>query len=135
VILYLAEKKKKINLILINEYCIRDLKGMILMKKPRIGFSNDRLQLNFDIMAGGKTLKRNMTIHHKDIESVTIEYWLEKAGLKDYESERIVIRTKKLYAPIIYYGIKEFNWYDNYKNGLRKFAVDNKIKLIDQVLT
>ena len=105
------------------------------MKKPRVDFSNDRLKLNFDIMAAGKTIKRDMVIHHKDIQSVTIEYYLERVGFKDYESERIVIRTKKLNAPIIYYGIKEFEWYDNYKNGLRKFAIDNKIKLNDQVLT
>ena len=105
------------------------------MKKPRINFYNDKLQLNFDITVGGRKLKRNTTIFYKDVESITIEYWLEKLGFKDYESERIVIRTKKLVAPIIYYGIKEFEWYDNYKNGLRKFAVDNKIKLLDKVLT
>ena len=106
------------------------------MKDMRIKFSEDRLQLNFDVIQGGRTTKRNLTVFHRDIESVTIEYCREKAGFKDYDSERIVIRTKKQRAPIIYYGIKEFEWYDNYKNGLRKFALDNKIELIDEeVLT
>ena len=105
------------------------------MKKPRINFANDRLNLNFDVTYNGRTIKKNTTAFYKDIESITIEYCLEKAGFKDYESERIVIRTKKLISPIVYYGIKEFEWYDNYKNGLRKFATDNKIKLVDQVLT
>lgn len=105
------------------------------MKKPRINFSDDRLQLNFDITLNGRTLKRNTTVFHRDIDSITIEYCIEKSGFKDYESERIVIRTSKLINPIIYYGIKEYEWYDNYKNGLRKFANDNKVKLIDDVLT
>jgi|GEM_PF-1860818 len=105
------------------------------MKKPRINFSTDRLQLNFDITHNGRTLKRNTTAFHKDITSITIEYCTEKSGFKYFESERIVIRTKKLIAPIIYYGIKEFDWYDDYKNGLRKFAKYNKVELIDKVLT
>lgn len=105
------------------------------MKKPRINFAEKKLQLNFDITYNGRTLKRNTTIFYRDIDSITIEYCREKAGFKDYESERIVIRTKKLLAPIIYYGIKEYEWYDNYKNGLRKFAMDNNVELIDEVLT
>lgn len=105
------------------------------MKKPRINFAEDRLQLNFDITHNGKTLKRNTTTFHRDIDSITIEYCMEKAGFKDYESERIVIRTAKLLAPVIYYGIKEYEWYDNYKNGLRKFAMDNNVELVDKVLT
>ena len=106
------------------------------MKKPRINFKDDRLELNFDITHNGRTLKRNTTTFHRDIDSITIEYCREKTGFnKDYESERIVIRTKKLLTPIIYYGIKEYEWYDNYKNGLRKFAMDNKVELIDEVLT
>lgn len=105
------------------------------MNKPRINFKEDRVELNFDITYNGRTLKRNTTAFHRDIDSITIEYCREKAGFKEYESERIVIRTKKLLAPIIYYGIKEFEWYDNYKNGLRKFAIDNRVELIDEVLT
>ncbi|MEX1376755.1 MAG: hypothetical protein AB1Z23_04665 [Eubacteriales bacterium] len=103
------------------------------MRKPRIKFYRDKLDLNFDITASGKTIKRNTTIFHKEITSITIEYCNEKSGFNYYKSERIVIRTKKLISPIIYYGIKEFDWYDNYKNGLRKFAVDNKVQLTDKV--
>ena len=106
-----------------------------MMKKPRIEFSNEKLQLNFDITQNGRQLKRNVTAFYKDVESITIEYYLEKAGFNNYESERIIISTKKLVTPIIYYGIKEFEWYDNYKNGLRKFAMDNSVKLNDEVLT
>lgn len=105
------------------------------MKKPRIEFSSEKLQLNFDVTHNGRKIKRNTAVFHKDIESITIEYWHEKVRLKEYESERIVIRTKKLVTPIIYYGIKEFDWYDNYKTGLRKFAMDNNIRLIDDVIT
>lgn len=105
------------------------------MKKPRIKFYRDKLELNFDITTGGKTVKRNTTVFHRDITSITIEYCSEKFGFKYYESERIVIRTVKLISPIIYYGIKEFDWYDNYKNGLRKFAADNKVQLVDKVIT
>jgi len=105
------------------------------MKKPRINFADNKLQLNFDIIHNGRTLKRNTTTFYRDIDSITIEYCSEKSGFKEYESERIIIRTKKLLTPIIYYGIKEYEWYDNYKNGLRKFAMDNNVKLIDEVLT
>ena len=106
------------------------------MKEPRIKFSYDRLELNFDLTQNSKTIKRDVTVFHRDIESVTIEYCKENVSRnKIYESERIVIRTRKTRVPIVYYGIKEFDWYDNYKTGLRKFANDNKIELIDEVLT
>ncbi len=105
------------------------------MKEPRIKFSEDRLQFNFDVTHNGRVIKKNMITFYKDIESITIEYCQERVGFKDYESERIVIRTKKMKTPVIYYGIKEFSWYEDYKNGLRKFAADNGIKLVDDVLT
>lgn len=111
------------------------IRRIMYMRKPRIEFFNEKLLLNFDTMIGGRKIKRDITVFHKEIQSITIEYCNERANFKDYQSERIIIRTKKISSPIIYYGIKEFNWYDNYKAGIRKFAIDNNISLTDKVLT
>lgn len=103
------------------------------MRDFRINFSYEKLYLDFDITKRGKLQRRTTSLLPIDIYSITFEPCKERVLLKEYLSERIIIRSKKLVTPIIYYGIKEYAWYDNYKNGLRKFAIDNNIQLIDKV--
>jgi len=132
VILYFQVKNEKLEIITGDVFLIRRI---INMRKPRIEFFDEKLLLNFDTMIGSRKIKRDITVFHKEIRSIAIEYCKERVKFKEYQSERIVIRTNKINSPIIYYGIKEFNWYDNYKAGIRKFATDNNIKMKDEVLT
>ena len=66
------------------------------------------------------------------IQAVSIKPCRERKGLKVVESERIIIRSKKLPRPIESYKIKERKFFDEYKAGLRLFCKQNKIKLIDE---
>ncbi len=103
------------------------------MKKEKIQYEKSALVLNYDGRTGLLSKSRQKRLHVSEIHSISIERCIERRGIFSYRSERIVIRTQKKSNHIIYYGIKEFDNFQSYKNGLRMFAMEHDISLYDRV--
>jgi hypothetical protein len=68
---------------------------------------------------------------YDQITSITIEDFYEFRLFRKVPSERILVRTNRLQAPIIYTKKKDKQFFDEYKQDLAKFAKDNRITFYD----
>jgi hypothetical protein len=66
------------------------------------------------------------------ISSIIIKPFEEKVAFGKKPSERIEIFVRGNSEPIVYTKLKEKEFWERYKTGLKKFAKDNRITFTDE---
>ncbi len=100
------------------------------MAKEKILF--DKTELVCGIVFGSSASVVNLK--YSDIISIKFIPTPEKKLFKTVMSERIEIKCKNQAYPIVYLKSQEKKFWENYKDGLRKFAKDNRITLEDETI-
>ncbi len=73
-----------------------------------------------------------VNLKYSDIKSISLEMAEEKKLLGTKQTERITINSGKTPQPVTFFQSKEKHW-DEYKAGIRKFAHDNRITILDSL--
>lgn len=103
------------------------------MESSKIQFGENLLVLNYTEKSGLFKVKRKKKIYANEITLISIETCVEKVWFNTYLSEKIAIKTTRSANKVVYYGIKEFDNFEDYKNGLRIFARTHNVPLRDMV--
>ncbi|WP_105615440.1 hypothetical protein [Vallitalea okinawensis] len=93
------------------------------MKGRRILLDKTELVL---IVAGKKEVK-TLNLTYEDIQAIIFEPCREFRYFNVVSSERIVINTSQSSHPILYPKLKNKKYFEEYKQGLTRFAISNRI--------
>jgi hypothetical protein len=100
------------------------------MAEKRVLCDKTELVLKFNDHTDKNKIKI-ANLAYDQITSITIEDFEEFSLFRKVPSERILVRTNRLQAPIIYTKKKDKQFFDEYKQDLAKFAKDNRITFYD----
>ncbi|KNY26634.1 hypothetical protein [Pseudobacteroides cellulosolvens] len=101
------------------------------MEKRRLSCSRDWTTLtiaNFDE-------KKTLYLNYYDINRIEFDEMLISKLFKKVRSEKIQIFTNTFSTPIEFTKHKDEKYFEEYKQELTKFARDNKISLIDRIIS
>ena len=73
-----------------------------------------------------------VNLKYNDIKSITLDIHEEKKLFSTKRTEKMSINNSKTPQPITLYQSKEKHW-DEYKAGIRKFAHDHRITILDSL--
>ncbi|MBE7041994.1 MAG: hypothetical protein E7399_00665 [Ruminococcaceae bacterium] len=80
----------------------------------------------------GKETPKILNLPYDQFLKISFEPCEERKLFKNIPSEKIVLKLKKYAQPVEYTMMKNKEFYQEYKEGFRKFAQDNRIDLIDE---
>ncbi len=103
------------------------------MGRESIKFFAEEVNMVYEMSEGKKKRTLRSNFPYRKIQSVTIEPCKERMLFKSVPSQRIVIKAVGVIGPIFYYQSKEQEFFEDYKNGFRKFCRENRVPLYDKV--
>ena len=99
--------------------------GVIVLAREHILI--DKTELVLIVPSKNSVSVVNLT--YDQIVSITIEKYTERSLFRSFESERILIKSRKTEAPYVYNMSKEKQHFGSYKAGLIEFAKRNHVSL------
>ena len=104
------------------------------MAREHINIDKKELVLIAKVAQGNGMNRGNVVVVvnlvYDQIDNITFEKYTEKSLFRSYESEKIIIKTKKTGDPLYIFKKKdEKEHFESYKAGLTKFAKDNRVPL------
>jgi hypothetical protein len=91
----------------------------------------DKTEIKLVVMRGNSASL--LDLKFDQINSITFRPCEESTLFGKKPSEEILIKTKKAADPFVYSKLKEKNFWEGYKDNLRKFAKENRITLVDDL--
>ena len=82
----------------------------------------------------GKETPKILNLTYDQFLKISFVPCEERKLFKTVPSEKIVLQLKKYGQPVEYTMMKNKEFYQEYKEGFRKFAQDNRIDLIDETV-
>ena len=104
---------------------------MRVLEKRCLSCSKDWTTLTITNLEQNKTLY----INYCDIDRIEFDEIFIRKYLKKIRSEKIKIFTNKSTKPIEFSKHKHQKYYEEYKQELSKFAHDNRISIIDRIIS
>lgn len=101
------------------------------MEKRCLSCSRDWTTLTITNFDENKTLYLN----YNDIDRIEFDEFFIRKHFKKIRSEKIRIYTNKSITPIEFTKHKHEKYFEEYKQELTKFAHDNKISIIDRIIS
>ena len=80
----------------------------------------------------GKEVPKILNLSYDQFSKISFLPCEERKLFKTVPSEKIVLKLKKYADPIEYTMMKNKEFYQEYKDGFRRFAADNRIDLVDE---
>ena len=102
------------------------------MGQESVKFYANEVTMTYEVMKGKQKQTMRSNFSGNKIKYVTIEPCQERMLFKSVPSERIVIKADGVVGPIVYYQSKEQEYFEDYKNGFRKFCRENGVILNDK---
>ena len=99
--------------------------GVIVLAREHILV--DKTELVLIVPSKNSVSVVNLT--YDQIVSITIEKYTERSLFRSFESERILIKSRKADAPYVYNMNKEKQHFNTYKASLIEFAKRNHVSL------
>lgn len=99
-------------------------------KYGKILFDKTEIVINY---YNGKN-REDLNLPYNQITSFSIDKCKVKKFFKEIETERVGVTARPLgNTTIYYYANKEGEFFEGYKEGIRKFAKENGISLFDNL--
>ncbi len=105
------------------------LKGMMALASRRIYCDKTELVL----VVVGKNRVSTVNLKYDEIVSIRFQRCKEVRFFWPVSSERIVITTRKSDKPFIYTKYREKKFFNEYKQGLAKFAKENNVTFYNEL--
>lgn len=106
------------------------------MSKERLLF--DKTEIVAMVMVENERAEKRaqmLNLKYNKIVSITIKPHEEKTLFGKKPSELIEIVVSGRNEPIVYTKLKEKKYWEGYKEGLRKFARENRLSFTDETIT
>lgn len=105
------------------------------MAKRMISFDTTEIVAMVEIKGDGESKKaqtRIMNMTYDMFSKISFVSCTERKLFRAVPSEKIVIKLKSLRQPIEFTKMKNKEFYQEYKDGFRTFALKNRIDLFDE---
>jgi len=109
------------------------------MKKRLIVFDTTEIVAVVNVKNEDDPMKKKgnpviMNLTYDQISKISFEPCIEKKMFKSIPSEKIVLKLKKMVQPVEYPKMENKEFYEEYKEGFREFAKQNRIELLDETV-
>lgn len=95
----------------------------------KMTFEPTEMVLNYDSGKG----RKDLMLSYDQIISISIDKCTVRKFFKTIETERVGVTPRQFGVSINYYAYKEGPYFQGYKDGLRKFAKENRISIYDSL--